>query len=264
MDADSGTWRKGAGDETPRANKFLQGPQPRPFELAQLLSVTREMFRGFRTLHFVGPCVTVFGSARFDEGHRFYAMAREVSRRLAGAGFTVMTGGGPGVMEAANRGAKDAGGASIGCNIRLPKEQVPNPYLDTMIEFDHFFVRKLMLIKYSYAFVVLPGGFGTLDELFEVATLIQTNKVQDFPVALMGVDFWKPLLDQIRVMVAERTIDAADLDKLIVSDDPAAVAAAVTDIGLTRFGLTYGPKVKPRWWLGELFGAWWHRRFGHK
>jgi uncharacterized protein (TIGR00730 family) len=262
MDADSGTWDRDAGAVTPRANKFLQGPQPRPFEFAQLCHIVRELFRGFRRLHFVGPCVTVFGSARFDEGHRYYHLAREVGRRLAESGFTLMTGGGPGVMEAANRGAKDAGGGSIGCNIRLPREQAPNPYLDTMLEFDHFFVRKLMLIKYSYAFVVLPGGFGTLDELFEVATLIQTGKVQDFPVVLMGTDYWRPLLDQLRVMAEERTIDAADLNKLIVTDDPAEVVAEVTNTGLTKFGLTYGPKLKPRWWLGEAFGAWWRKRFG--
>src|SRR3954447_10656899 len=138
--------------------------------------------RGFRLLHFVGPCATVFGSARFTEDHRYYKMARELGGRLARAGFTVMTGGGPGIMEAANRGAKEAGGYSVGCNIELPREQKPNPYLDRWVTFRDFGIRKLMLIKYSYAFIVLPGGFGTLDEFFSTATLIQTEKIEDFPL----------------------------------------------------------------------------------
>jgi uncharacterized protein (TIGR00730 family) len=262
--APSGEWQRRAGEAAPEAAKFLEGPQPRGFELWRALKIFRELIRGFRKLHFVGPCVTVFGSARFDEHHLYYATAREVGRLLAGSGFTVMTGGGPGVMEAANRGAKDAGGRSIGCNIVLPKEQKPNAYLDTWIEFEHFFVRKLMLVKYSYAFVVLPGGFGTLDELFEVLTLIQTGKVQDFPVVLMGRDYWRPLLDQLRVMRAEYTIDPPDLDKLVVSDSPVEAVAALTATATKRFGLTYGPKVRPRWWLGERFGKWWRRRFGWK
>jgi uncharacterized protein (TIGR00730 family) len=227
--------------------------------LGSALRIFREIIYGFRKLHFVGPCVTVFGSARFGEHHRYYAMARQVGRMLAESGFTVMTGGGPGIMEAANRGAKDARGRSLGCNIVLPQEQEPNPYVDSWIEFEYFFVRKLMLVKYSYAFIVCPGGFGTLDELFEVATLIQTGKVQDFPVALMGTDYWRPLLEMIRVMVAEKTIDPVDLDKLIVSDDPGEVVSGITDTAMKRFGLTYGPKVKPRWWLGEWFGEWWNR-----
>jgi uncharacterized protein (TIGR00730 family) len=258
----SGTWKKNAGLATPGETRFLRGPQPRSLDFFQTCRIWWELLTGFRKLHFVGPCVTVFGSARFEEHHAYYDMARRVGRHLAEAGFTVMTGGGPGVMEAANRGAKEAGGRSLGCNIRLPKEQQPNPHLDAWIEFDHFFVRKLMLIKYSYAFVVMPGGFGTLDELFEVLTLIQTAKVEDFPVALMGTDYWKPLLDQIRLMVAERTVDAADLDRLIVSDHPGEAVSAVADIAMTRFGLTYGAKVKPRWWLLEGFGRWWRRGFG--
>ena len=257
-----GGWTRGAAVAAPEAAKFLQGPQRRTFELRMAFRVLREMVHGFRKLHFVGPCVTVFGSARFDERHRYYAMAREVGKLLANSGFTVMTGGGPGVMEAANRGAKEAGGRSIGCNIKLPQEQKPNPYLDTWIDFEYFFVRKLMLVKYSYAFVVMPGGFGTLDELFEVATLIQTGKLEDFPVALMGTDYWRPLIEQLRVMVGERTIAAADLDKLIVSDDPGEVVSAITDVAMKRFGLTYGPRVKPQWWLLENFGAWWRSRLG--
>src|SRR5258708_6317266 len=145
--------------------KFLQGPQERSRELVRAIKIFCEFMRGFRTLHFVGPCVTVFGSARFRDDHPYYRMARDVGARLARAGFTVMTGGGPGIMEAANRGARDAGGRSIGCNIELPEEQKPNPYLDKWITFRHFYVRKVMLVKYSYAFLALPGGFGTLDTI---------------------------------------------------------------------------------------------------
>jgi uncharacterized protein (TIGR00730 family) len=252
-------WKRDAAAATPEETKFLQGPQRRGFEFWQTCKIWWEFIRGFRKLHFVGPCVTVFGSARFDEHHRYYHMARQVGRYLAESGFTVMTGGGPGVMEAANRGAKEAGGRSIGCNIKLPMEQKPNPYLDSWMDFEHFFVRKVMLVKYSYAFVVLPGGFGTMDELFEVATLIQTGKLKDFPLALMGVDYWKPMLDQIRTMVEEHTVDPADLDRLIVSDDPGEAVSAITDLAMKRFGLSYGAEVKPRWWLLETFGAWWRR-----
>ncbi len=232
--------------------KFLRGPQRRGYEFGQALSVFREMISGFRKLHFAGPCVTVFGSARFPETHPYYALAREVGARLARKGFTVMTGGGPGIMEAANRGARDAGGRSIGCNIVLPQEQYANPYLDQMIDFEHFFVRKLMLIKYSYAFVVLPGGYGTMDELFEVLTLIQTGKLQDFPVALMGRDFYAPGIEMIHQMVERQTINGLDRDKLIIGDDPKDVVDRVTEVAMKRFGLLYGARVqKRRWWLGE-------------
>jgi len=253
----SGSWRKDAGPAAPADIKLLQGPRPRGMELGSAFRICREIIHGFRKLHFVGPCVTVFGSARFNEHHRYYAMAREVGKLLAESGFTVMTGGGPGIMEAANRGAKEVKGRSLGCNIVLPKEQKPNEFLDSWIEFEYFFVRKMMLVKYSYAFIACPGGFGTLDELFEVATLIQTGKLYDFPVALMGTDFWQPLINQLRIMVAEKTIDPIDLDRLIISDHPGEVVSAVTDTAMKRFGLTYGPKVKPRWWLLESFGKWW-------
>jgi uncharacterized protein (TIGR00730 family) len=244
-------WEKDAARAAPAETHLLRGPRPRGLELRSALGIFYELIRGFRRLHFAGPCVTVFGSARFDENHPYYGMAREVGRLLAKSGFTVMTGGGPGIMEAANRGAKEANGRSLGCNIVLPKEQKPNAYLDSWLDFEHFFVRKLMLVKYSYAFIVCPGGFGTLDELFEVATLIQTGKLEDFPVALMGTDYWHPLMALFRRMVADKTIDPEDMDKLIVSDDPGEVVSAVTDTAMKRFGLTYGPKVKPRWWLGE-------------
>ena len=169
------------------------------------LGVVREFIRGFRALHFLPPCVTVFGSARFQEDHPHYLLAREMGHALSRMGFTVMTGGGPGIMEAANRGAKDAGGFSVGCNIHLPKEQKPNAYLDRTVTLHHFFVRKVLLLKYSYAFVVMPGGFGTMDEFFETLTLIQTGKISDFPVVLMGKDYWKPLLDLLHQMVREGT-----------------------------------------------------------
>ena len=171
--------------------------------------------RGFRALHFVGPCVSVFGSARFKAAHPYYALGREVGARLARVGFTVMTGGGPGLMEAANRGAKEAGGRSVGCNIELPHEQRPNPYLDHWVTFRHFYVRKVMLVKYSYAFVALPGGFGTLDETFEVATLVQTGKVREFPIVLMGCDYWRPLIDFVRNrLLVEGTIDPGNAQLL--------------------------------------------------
>ena len=232
--------------------RFLQGPQPRGYELGKALAMFWETLRGFRTFHFLGPCVTVFGSARYGEGNPHYALAREVGARLARAGFTVMTGGGPGLMEAANRGAKEAGGFSVGCNIELPQEQLPNPYLDRWITFHYFFVRKLMLVKYSYAFIAMPGGFGTLDEIFEVATLIQTQKIKQFPLVLMGKEFWQPLMDFLRDrLVAWGTIDQADYDHLLVTDSPEEAVTAVTEVALKQFGLTYGPKMKRRWFLWE-------------
>ena len=230
---------------------FLDGPQSRFAELMRAFRISAEVLKGFRKLHFVGPCVTVFGSARFAEGHPSYELARQVGAELAKAGFTVMTGGGPGVMEGANRGAQEVGGRSIGCNIILPREQDPNPYLDTFIEFKYFFVRKLMLAKYSYAFVALPGGFGTLDELFEVATLVQTGKMQQFPIVLAGRDYWQPMLDFLsQTMVVGKTIDQADVDRFIISDSPTEIAARVREVALQRFGLSK-KRAKPHWWLGE-------------
>ena len=243
-------WGKDAG--APEEIRFLHGPQPRGYELGRALGIFREFMRGFRTLHFVGPCVTVFGSARFPPGHPYYELAREVGGGLARAGFTVMTGGGPGIMEAANRGAREARGRSVGVNVELPREQRPNPYLDRWITFRHFYVRKVMLVKYSYAFVALPGGFGTLDEVFETATLIQTGKIHDFPLILMGREFWRPLLAFMETrLLPEGTIDRADLDRLLVTDSPADAVACVTEAGTRRFGLRYEPPVRRRWWLGE-------------
>ena len=172
---------------------FLGGRRSRQADLESAVTVFLEFLRGFESFDFDGPCVTVFGSARFDESHQFYALAREMGRALAESGYAVLTGGGPGLMEAANRGARDAGGISLGCNIKLPTEQKPNVYLDRFIEFEHFFVRKVMLVKYSSAFVVMPGGYGTLDEAFEVATLIQTGKLERFPIVGLGGEFWHQL-----------------------------------------------------------------------
>ncbi len=236
----------------PAERLLLQGPHARRHELRQAARIFAECIRGFRALHFVGPCVTVFGSARFDETHPYYKLGEEIGRALAQAGITVMTGGGPGLMEAANRGARSVGGASIGCNIQLPTEQQPNPYLDRMVEFRYFFVRKLMLVKYSYGFVALPGGFGTLDEIFETLVLIQTGKVKSFPLILLGVDFWQPLVSMLRGrLLPAGTIDAPDVDRVTVTDSVPEAVARIRDAALRDFGLTYGPRPKPRWYLGE-------------
>lgn len=233
-------------------SQFLRGPGRRGRELGWVLRIGAEFLRGFRALHFVGPCVTVFGSARFPADHPTYALARRLGRCLAEVGFTVMTGGGGGVMEAANRGAWDVGGLSIGCNITLPKEQVPNLYLDRFVTFQHFFVRKVMLVKYSYAFVALPGGMGTLDEVFEAATLIQTGKMRGFPIVLLGTAYWRPLVDYLRTtMVAGGALDAADVDRLLLTDSPEEATAHVHRVVTTEFGVSYGKRRKPRWWLLE-------------
>jgi uncharacterized protein (TIGR00730 family) len=244
-------WREGAGP--PEARRFLQGPQSRGFELVRTIRIAGELLRGFRALHFVGPCVTVFGSARFQHDHRYYGMARALGAGLARAGFAVMTGGGPGIMEAANRGAQEAGGLSIGCNIELPVEQRPNAFLDKWVTFHYFFVRKVMLVKYSYAFVALPGGFGTLDEIFEMATLVQTGKIRNFPLVLLGSEFWRPLVDFVQGLVTAGTVDAADASRIHVTDAPDDAVKVVTAAALEQFGLTYGPRLRPRWYLGEVF-----------
>jgi uncharacterized protein (TIGR00730 family) len=246
----STVWPSSTPDPTERL--LLQGPQTRRHELRQAARIFAECIRGFRALHFVGPCVTVFGSARFDETHPYYALGQEIGAKLADLGVTVMTGGGPGLMEAANRGARSVGGRSVGCNIKLPTEQQPNPYLDRMVEFRYFFVRKLMLLKYSYAFVALPGGFGTLDEIFETLVLIQTGKVKSFPVVLLGVDFWRPLVSMLRErLLPERTIDPGDVDRITVMDSPAEAAAFIREIALRDFGFTLAARPKPRWYFGE-------------
>ena len=216
---------------------LLEGPHSRFQELRLLVRAGRDFIRAFRAMHFVGPCVTVFGSARFDEQHRYYALAREVGAALAKVGFTVMTGGGPGIMEAANRGARDAGGLSVGCNIELPFEQEPNKYLDRWVTTRYFWVRKVVLVKYSYAFIVMPGGFGTLDELTEALTLIQTRKILQFPIVLMGKDYWAPFMAMVKTMVEEGTISAADLDLTLLTDSVAEAMAHIELHAVEHFGL---------------------------
>jgi uncharacterized protein (TIGR00730 family) len=227
---------------------MLEGPHSRLHELALVFRATREFIRGFRALHFAGPCVTIFGSARFSETHPYYELAREVGRRVSRLGFTVMTGGGPGLMEAANRGARDVGGPSIGCNIELPHEQAPNPYLDKWVSCHYFFVRKVILFKYSYAFVAMPGGIGTLDELFEALTLIQTGKVRSFPVVLIGTEYWRSLLTLLRDLKERGAISAKDLDLVCVTDDLDAAMAHIESHAVEPFGLK---RVHPHRWLGE-------------
>jgi uncharacterized protein (TIGR00730 family) len=191
---------------------FLRGKRSRHEDLESAVTMFLEILRGFESMDFEGPCVTVFGSARFGKGHPYYELARDMGRALARAGYAVMTGGGPGLMEATNRGAHEAGGLSLGCNIQLPKEQKPNKYLDKFIEFEHFFVRKVMLVKYSSAFVVMPGGYGTLDEAFEVATLIQTGKLERFPIIGLGGKFWYDLRKFAReTLIVEGVIDPEDI-----------------------------------------------------
>jgi uncharacterized protein (TIGR00730 family) len=228
--------------------RFFSGPQSRWSELRWAVRVFFEFIRGFRTLHFVGPCVTVFGSARYHEGHRYYELARAAGAALAREGFTVMTGGGPGLMEAANRGAHEAGGRTVGCNIQLPQEQQPNRYLDIWLEFRYFFARKVMLVKYSYAFVVMPGGFGTLDEAFEAATLVQTEKIKQFPIVFMGTDYWAPLREMITgEMVAEGVISEADASRLLFTDAVEEAARVIREAAISSFGLSYAAPPRRRW-----------------
>jgi uncharacterized protein (TIGR00730 family) len=230
---------------------FLEGPHSRLKEAVILLRAARDFIRGFRTLHFVGPCVTVFGSARLAAGHEYYELGREVGGAIARLGFTVMTGGGPGVMEAANRGAREAGGRSVGCNITLPHEQYANPYLDRHVTCHYFFVRKVLLFKYSYAFVGLPGGLGTLDELTEALTLIQTGKILQFPVVLMGSTYWAPFTDLLKEMVAHGTISVSDLSLFLVTDSVGDAMAHIEHHAVERFGLTRRKAPAASKWLGE-------------
>ncbi|PMP73856.1 MAG: TIGR00730 family Rossman fold protein, partial [Roseiflexus castenholzii] len=185
----------------------------------RVLRIMGEFVDGFETLADVGPAVTIFGSARVSADNPLYQTAVDVARTLGEAGFTIITGGGPGIMEAGNRGAREAGARSVGLNIELPFEQHLNPYVDTSVTFRYFFVRKMMLVKYAQAFVIFPGGFGTLDELFEALTLVQTGKVRNFPIILFGSAYWSGLLTWLReTVLPARNIAAADVDLLIVSD----------------------------------------------
>jgi len=241
---------KGSIPDT-RDRFLLEGPHSRTKELWILIKAMLEFIRGFRKLHFVGPCVTVFGSARFTEGHPYYELGRTVGRRLAELGFTVMTGGGPGLMEAANRGAKEGGGISVGCNIILPQEQKPNPYLDLWVTFHYFFIRKVMLFKYSYAFVVMPGGVGTMDEFFEAITLIRNRKIFDFPLVLMGKEYFQPLMGFLKNMVIEGTIDSSDLDLLLLTDSVDEAMEHIRIHAVEKFGLTRRKVPRPSGLLWE-------------
>lgn len=231
--------------------KFFEGPRARWKELKYVGGIVMQFLKGFRTMHFIGPCVTVFGSARFDESHRYYQMAREVSAEISKLGFAIMTGGGPGIMEAANRGAKDSDGLSVGFNIVLPHEQVENPYLDKFVNLEYFFVRKELLRKYSFAFVVLPGGFGTLDEFFETLTLIQTGKIEQFPIVVMGVDFHADIINHVKRMIDEKTISEEDMDLLLFSDDIGEVVDHIRKYAERSPNIKLSPARKTSWVLGE-------------
>ncbi len=227
---------------------YLEGPKSRSYEFIFSIKLWMQFIKAFRTLHFIGPCITVFGSARFKEDHIYYKKAREFGKRIAEVGFTTMTGGGPGIMEAANRGAYENGGMSVGCNIKLPFEQKINIYVNKSITFDYFFVRKALLVKYSYAFICMPGGFGTMDEFFETLTLIQTKSITQFPVILFGKEFYKELADLMADMVKEQTINPEDLQLVLITD---SVDEAMEHI---RKYIIRNYKIKERkklWWLLE-------------
>jgi len=224
----------------PKSHVYLDGPKSRGFELSFAFRVFWQFIRGFRNLHFIGPCITVFGSARFKEDHKFYIAAREFGKRISALGFVTMTGGGPGIMEAANRGAFENGGISVGCNIQLPFEQKPNPYMNRSITFEHFFVRKVLLVKYSYAFVILPGGFGTMDEFFETLTLIQTKTITQFPIVLFGKEYYKELWDVLEHMANNGSIAKEDLSLVLLTDD---INEAMSHI---RGYISTNYKIKPR------------------
>ena len=235
--------------------RFLEGPRSRWKEFRSVLSIANEFIYGFRRLHFVGPCVTFFGSARFQEDHPYYEAARELARRVGRVGFTIMSGGGPGIMEASNRGAKDVGATSVGCNIVLPHEQSANPYLDVSLTFERFYVRKVLLLKYSVAFVVMPGGAGTMDELFETITLIQTGKVKDFPILLYGRAYWAPMLEQIERMVEAGTIGRKELEFVRVADSVEEATELLQDELVEMWQQAHERTDAPKWWFLEERGG---------
>ena len=231
-----------------RKHIYLDGPKSRSYELKFVIKVCWQFIKGFRAFYFTGPCITVFGSARFNEDHIYYTAAREMGKHIAQLGFTTITGGGPGIMEAANRGAFENGGQSIGCNIVLPHEQKENPYIHKSVTFDYFFVRKTILTKYSYAFIIMPGGFGTMDEFYEVLTLVQTRTITQFPVVLYGKSYFKTLIDNINFMAEQGTISPEDMNLVLLTDD---VDEAIDHI---RKYITTNYKIKkrvPLWWLFE-------------
>jgi uncharacterized protein (TIGR00730 family) len=211
--------------------RLLSGERSLLGDMARTGRMIGELWKGFHCFRKLRPCVTVFGSARFKDGEPYYEMTRELGRQLGRAGFGVMTGAGPGAMEAANRGAQDVGAHSVGCPIQLPQEQGTNAYVDQFVEFQHFFIRKVMLVRYSAAFVLVPGGFGTMDEAFETLTLIQTGKIRNFPVVSIGDDYWEHLAPFLReTMVAHRTIDASDVDLIYPATDPADAVRHILEV----------------------------------
>lgn len=231
-------------------SKFMEGPRSRTYEFFFVIRILREFIRGFRMLHFVGPCITVFGSARFKEGHPYYQQAYEIGKRIAQSGVTVMTGGGPGIMEAANRGAYENGGLSVGCKIELPFEQDANPYMHKSVTFRYFFVRKVLLVKYSIAFIVMPGGFGTMDEFWETLTLIQTNIISDFPVVVFGKEYFDPVATMLKTMVQEKTISPEDLNLVLFTDDVNEASEYIEQFILSNYHVH---QTKPSPWLFEKF-----------
>ncbi len=231
-------------------SQFLRGPRSRLKELGFAIRVLYHFVRGFRKMHFIGPCVTVYGSARFKPSSKHYKNAEAIGAELSKLGFTIMTGGGPGIMEAANKGAYQAGGYSVGVNIILPFEQKPNPYLHKWIDIPYFFVRKFLLIKYSYAFVVMPGGMGTLDELFEAITLIQTQIIQNFPIVIFDTKYHKELIEHIELMAKNESISPEDMDLIFVTDSAEEVVEHIKHHAIDKFGLVK-KQYTPKWWYGE-------------
>jgi len=214
--------------QTIKEKKFYKPKKSFIQELATVTSITKEFIYALYKLQSTGTCVTIFGSARVKPDQKYYQMAEKMGELIAKAGLTVMTGGGPGIMEAGNKGGKLAGGKSVGCNIILPHEQHHNQYLDTMVEFNYFFVRKVMLMKYSCAYVIFPGGYGTLDELFETLTLVQNAKKRKVPIILIVTDYWKPLMRFLdKRVLKHHTIDAKDLDLIYMVDTPEEAIAII-------------------------------------
>ena len=235
-----------------REIQFLEGRQSRRREFYFTVKVMWEFIKGFRTLHFVGPCITIFGSARLKEGTPEYQQTCEIAGKIAKLGFTIMTGGGPGIMEAANRGAKEVGGRSVGVNIELPFEQNPNPYLDRSVDIRYFFVRKVLLLKYSYGFVIMPGGFGTLDEFFETVTLIQTKKISQFPIVVMDKEYHQELMRYVDKMIERGTVSPSDKDLFYYTDSVDDAVAYLHENTVDDFQLTREKKRwKPFGWLFE-------------
>lgn len=231
-------------------SKFLQGPRSQFKDFFFSVRVMSSFIKGLRKMHFIGPCVTIFGSARFPPDSDHYKNAEKIGADLSKLGFTIMTGGGPGIMEAANKGAFEAGGYSVGANIILPYEQEPNPYLHKWIDIPYFFVRKYLLIKYSYAFIVMPGGLGTLDELFEAMTLIQNKMIQNFPIVIFDREYHKKLIEHIELMVENESIGQEDMELIFITDSAEEVVKHIKVNAIKRFGLIK-KKYKPKWWYGK-------------